>query len=253
MFAPSLTLSLLALLLLHSPLSTLASSFSPSISNLEHRQLLQHANLDPIIPRLHRRKQSSKRSTTPVDVSGVGTKGATVARLAASAPGVTNSLGRDEDPSPLTYHTSNGQQAYLFPSVDFGYNLLFRNSTNLDDLYSSNPTVLFRFSAQVGTEAADVMMWNQDTVLATVSTIEDNTMRAITFSLSGLINGTSSSNVVSHGRIVNTKGTALQGFDSHVFSHPNGHHYLLYSNHVSIRIARMTSYNVVEDDTMLVA
>lgn len=103
----------------------------------------------------------------------------------------------------------------------------------------------------MGTEAADVMMWNSDTVLVTVSAISDNTIRALTFSLSGLINGTSS-RIQSQGVVRNDQGSKLSGYDSHVFQHPNGNKYLLYSNHVSIRIALMTSYNTVTQDTLLV-
>jgi hypothetical protein len=96
------------------------------------------------------------------------------------------------------------------------------------------------------------MQYDADTALVTVSSTEDGTIRAITFDLAGLVNGTSSSNVTSHGTISNTNGNTLYGYDSHVFMHPNGNRYLLYSNHQSIRIARMTSYNRVEYDTFLV-
>lgn len=96
------------------------------------------------------------------------------------------------------------------------------------------------------------MAWDKDTALITVSAISDNTMRAVTFSLSGFFRD-GNGGFVNHGTIVDEKGTALQGFDSHVFAHPNGHKYLTYSNHVSVRIARMTAYNKVTGDSVLVS
>lgn len=96
------------------------------------------------------------------------------------------------------------------------------------------------------------MQWDADTYLITVSALSDGTMRAVTFSLSGLINGTSSSDPVNRGTITDTAGNQLHGYDSHVFKHPNGNIYLVYSNNVSLRIARMTSYSTVEGDTLLV-
>jgi hypothetical protein len=129
--------------------------------------------------------------------------------------------------------------------------ILFHNSTDLNKLYSKDPTVLFTFPAAVGTEAADIMQWDSDTYLITVSAIEDDTIRTVTFSVSGLINGTSA-NATTHKPMVDQNGNKLQGYDSHVFRHPNGNTYLTYSNHASIRIAQMTSYNTVTQDTLLV-
>lgn len=197
----------------------------------------------------HRRRKQA--SVTPNSVAGVGPDHSQITPRAASAPGVSNSLGRDEDPSPLNYYTKEGQPAYFVPTVDFGRHILFRNNTNLNNLYSVAPTVLYTFPSAVGTEAADVMQWDSKTWLVTVSALEDDTMRSVSFSLSGLINGTSA-HTTNHGTIVGENGGKLYGYDSHVFKHPNGHTYLVYSNNISLRIARMTSYNTVTQDTLLV-
>lgn len=45
------------------------------------------------------------------------------ARTSASASGVTNSLGRDQDPSPLAYDDDAGNTIYVFPTGDFGKNV----------------------------------------------------------------------------------------------------------------------------------
>lgn len=130
--------------------------------------------------------------------------------------------------------------------------ILYRLNSSLTDMYSVAPKVLYAFDTAVGTEASDLMAWDADTALLTVSATSDNTIRAVTFSLSGFFNGRSG-NFVNHGTVVDEHGTALQGFDSHVFVHPNGKRYITYSNHVSLRIARMTSYNTVTGDSVLVS
>lgn len=83
----------------------------------------------------HRRRKMARSSTgSPITVAGVGPNHSAVTPLAASAPGITNSLGADEDPSPLTYYDSNGNQAYLFPTVDFGHNVSIFLSLSLFSL-----------------------------------------------------------------------------------------------------------------------
>jgi hypothetical protein len=66
---------------------------------------------------------SGRRNNPPTTVAGVGPANLALPQEIALAPLVNNALGRDEDPSPLTYITSTGEQAYFIPTIDFGSNV----------------------------------------------------------------------------------------------------------------------------------
>jgi hypothetical protein len=112
----------LILTLINTASSVEASSLSPNVPDLYHRR---HAVMA---------RQRKRAATTPKVVAGVGPGHSQVTPKAASAPGVTNSLGRDEDPSPIMYYTSQGQQAYFIPTVDFGSHVSAMTRIELADV-----------------------------------------------------------------------------------------------------------------------
>ena len=162
----------------------------------------------------------------------------------AESPGVGNALGSGADPQMLTVRLKNGTNLYVVPDVDFGVRAYLRASTDLNDLFrdQSKKHVIYEYPAReyplgVGTEAADIVRWDDGRFLYTVSAVQDNTMRALLSKTDDPLG-----EYEDLGRITND-GKPLEGFDTHVIVHPNSKKYLTWSNHAFVQIIEMVSPN----------
>ncbi|CEH12074.1 hypothetical protein CBOM_00084 [Ceraceosorus bombacis] len=158
---------------------------------------------------------------------------------AATAPkGTINSLGMGQDPSPIALKNPNGTVSYFFPDSDFKNTALMRMSADLNKANRAPPQAIHTYG-MIGTEAPDVAVWQGSQLIYTVSSTKDDKLRALTSDTDDPL-GT----WTSHG-VITYRGQPAEGFDSHVFTHPNGKRYLLYSDHAAILIAEMSSPNTL--------
>ncbi|PWN92710.1 Arabinanase/levansucrase/invertase [Acaromyces ingoldii] len=162
----------------------------------------------------------------------------------AAQAGVTNPLGRGQDPNPFS-REEDGVRTYYFPTIDFGTGVYMQTSTDLNTVLSvpTNEKKIFTYDKEVGTEAPAYFRWDDDNNLLVISSVGpqgNGLLRMLHSTSQDLLTGWEDLGPVKDG-----SGNKLVNYDGFIFQHPNGKRYLLYSALKSILITELTSFNTV--------
>ncbi|PWN98191.1 hypothetical protein FA09DRAFT_329812 [Tilletiopsis washingtonensis] len=184
------------------------------------------------------RPNASQKLRTMPDGDSVQVNNATRARRAASVPaGIQNTLSLGQDPSILRVDRKAGKPVYIYADSDFERAALIRVDTDLNEVNRSPPRVAAQWKKTIGTQAPDIARWDDSTIIYSVSSTKDDMLRtAVSDSATGAYRKQGT---------IKYNGTAVKGFDSHIFRHPNGKRYLAWSDHQSILLAEMRNYTAL--------
>lgn len=117
--------------------------------------------------------------------------------------------------------------------------IMIRKSKNLSKVNRAHVHDTFRFDWRIGTQAPDIARYGKHRWIYTISSTKDDQIRSLV---------SESNDPLGKWRrqgIVTFNGAPVKGFDSHVFTHPNGKRYLMWSDHASLLMAELLTSRTV--------
>lgn len=124
---------------------------------------------------------------------------------------------------------------------------MMRSSNNLSDVNRARSYTSFTFDSIIITEAPDLARWVDDRWIYTISSVRFEQISSVVSNSNDPLGSWGSQGLVTY------QGTPVKGFDSHIFTHPNGKRYIIWSDHATLVMAEMLTSTTVGKPSAVVS